>query len=359
MMHFEKIRKHVSPFWALQIGGWLSIWLMYIAMHSVKEPISPNNILGLFITYLTGFLITIPLRYYNRRLGYQGRSVQFIAMNMLVSSLVLSLIWFWIDIFASIPLHGMPILEMNLHWIKFIWSWSSYLMVIIIWSSLYFVIKFYREWNEQKVRTEQANRMAQSAQLQMLRYQLNPHFLFNSLNSIRALIDEDKDHARQMITELSEFLRYSLISKNFKDVPLSEELDAIRHYFEIEKIRYEDKLEVAFEIDPLAEEYPVLSFLIHPLVENAIKYGMKTSDMPLKIRIKARVVEDTLQVEVCNTGKWVEPQQHEDDEMSTNTGLDNIRQRLDNAFPNQYSLIVEQPEGSVHIKLEIRKKIDA
>jgi sensor histidine kinase YesM len=356
MMHFEKIRSRVTPFWLLQSCSWLALWLAYIALHSVKEPISLKNALGLFITYFTGFLITIPMRFFNRRLGYQSRTIQFMATNLLVSSLVLSFIWFWLDILCSIPLHGMLILTVNLQLLKFIWSWLSYLVVIIIWSSLYFVIKFYREWNEQKIRTEQANRMAQSAQLQMLRYQLNPHFLFNSLNSIRALIDEDKEHARQMITELSEFLRYSLISKNFKDVPLSDELDAIRHYFAIEKIRYEDKLDVAFEIEPLAEEYPVLSFLIHPIVENAIKYGMKTSPMPLKIRIKAKVVDDTLFVDVCNTGTWVEPQTHEGDESSTGTGLENIRQRLENAFPGKHNLSVEHPEGYVHVKLDIRRR---
>jgi LytS/YehU family sensor histidine kinase len=89
----------------------------------------------------------------------------------------------------------------------------------------------------------------------MLRYQINPHFLFNTLNAIRALVEENEKQAREMITELSEFLRYSLISSQYDNVPLSEEIDAIRHYFAIEKRRYENKLEVALEVSPLAEDF--------------------------------------------------------------------------------------------------------
>ena len=152
---------------------------------------------------------------------------------------------------------------------------------LISWSVLYFGIKFFLEWDLQKDKAEKAIALAQSAQLQMLRYQLNPHFLFNSLNSVRALIAENKDTAKHMITELSEFLRYSLLSRNYSDVPLQDELDALKHYLAIQKKRYEDKLEVSFHIEPEVKEFPILCFLLHPLVENAVKYGMQTSPLPL------------------------------------------------------------------------------
>ena len=100
----------------------------------------------------------------------------------------------------------------------------------------------------------------------MLRYQLNPHFLFNALNSLRALVDEDEKNARQMVTELSEFLRYSLISKDLNNVPLKKEIEAIRNYLAIEKKRYEEKLEVVINIDPSTESCYLPSFLIHPVV---------------------------------------------------------------------------------------------
>ena len=193
----------------------------------------------------------------------------------------------------------------------------------------------------------------------MLRYQLNPHFLFNALNSIRALVDENRKHAKEMITELSEFLRYSLNSKNFSDVPLKQELEAIRHYFKIEKKRYEEKLLVRYEVDPLAEEYPVLSFLIHPLVENAVKYGMQTSPMPLRIVIKSDVRNDTLILEVCNSGYWIEQDSEQAGQRDgTGIGLKNIRQRLENAFPESHHFEVIKNDDQVCIHIEIKKTVN-
>ena len=227
--------------------------------------------------------------------------------------------------------------------------------VLLGWTFLYFGIKNWIEWKQQEKRMEKANSLAQDAQLQMLRYQLNPHFLFNSMNSIRALIDEDETKAREMITELSEFLRYSLDSKDYSNVPLKKEIEAIQHYFAIQKKRYEDKLEVTYDIEPQAGDYPVLSFLIHPLVENAVKYGMRTSPMPLTIHLKAKIREGVLKVEVCNTGKWVEPAQQEIQILtSTGTGLDNVRRRLENAFPSRHRFEAFEKEGKVHVQLEIR-----
>jgi len=159
-----------------------------------------------------------------------------------------------------------------------------------------------------------------------------------------------------MITELSEFLRYSLVSKSYSDVPLKEEMEAIQHYFAIQKKRYEDKLEVIYDVEPEAGEFPVLSFLIHPLVENAVKYGMRTSPMPLTVHLKAIVRDGILRIEVCNTGKWIEPAQDRDQAYaSTGTGLENVRRRLDNVFPNRYRFEIFEKEGRVHVQLEMRK----
>ena len=230
---------------------------------------------------------------------------------------------------------------------------------LIAWSAIYFGVKIWLAWQTQKERTEKAQALAQDAQLQMLRYQLNPHFLFNALNSIRALISENKNCAKTMITELSEFLRYSLIGKEQSEVPLKHEVGALQHYFAIQKKRYEEKLEVTFEIDPNAEDYPVLSFLIQPLVENAIKYGMKTSKMPLQIWIRAKLEKEHLNIEVQNTGKWVTASKDKTSEEGTGTGLDNIRQRLDNTYPNGYQLDLSEKDKTVLAVLKINRNFSS
>jgi two-component system LytT family sensor kinase len=239
--------------------------------------------------------------------------------------------------------------------LKFEIPWLTQTMTVWFgWSVLYFGMKYWRDWDAEKKRAQQAVTLAHRAQLQMLRYQVNPHFLFNALNSVRALMDEDKKNAKGMITELSEFLRYSLVTRDHTEVTLENELEAIRHYLSIEKKRFEDKLDVTFEIDQQAREYHVLSFLIHPFVENAIKYGMKTSPMPLRILIHASTIDGHLRIVISNTGSWLKAvSEAERISNGTGTGLENVRARLENAYPNRYRLETRECDGWVQAILEI------
>jgi LytS/YehU family sensor histidine kinase len=171
--------------------------------------------------------------------------------------------------------------------------------------------------------------------------------LFNALNSIRASIDEDKARAKRMVTEFSEFLRYSLTSSDAANIPLREELAAIRNYLAIEQIRFEDKLDVQFDIDAKAKDVRLPGFLIHPLVENAIKHGMN-GDAPLRLRIAARVNNGTLHIEVANTGHW-----HASGN-GMGIGLRNVEQRLQQLFPDRSRFAIAEAEGWVRATIEIR-----
>jgi LytS/YehU family sensor histidine kinase len=228
--------------------------------------------------------------------------------------------------------------------------------LFLSWSGLYFGFKY---WQDSRQREEQAFRaaaLAREAELKMLRYQLNPHFLFNSLNSASALIREDPERAEQMIGELSEFLRYSLINTKVSQVPLRKEIETIHTYLGIEKIRFEEKLDIRFEVDPVAESFCVPSFLLHPLIENAIKFGMQTSPLPLMIEIMATGANGSLHLEVVNTGKWKEPAKVPSSQLSNGTGigLENVRQRLEQAFAGNYAFDIFERNGRVHAVLDIR-----
>ncbi len=362
MMNVVFRPKNNTAFWTLQLSGWGLLTLFEFFFYVYPQQSDLKSIAGFFVTYVVGFAISVLLRYHFRHIRYQSRTMLSLSVIVVSTAILASVLWRWLDVALSIPIHGVVWVKELVNDPRFFRSMVSnifyHFLVLFCWSALYFLIKFWQEWSDQKERTEKANALAQAAQLQMLRYQLNPHFLFNSLNSIRALIDEDKKTAKAMITELSEFLRYSLISKHYSDVPLDNEIEAIRHYFAIEKKRYEDKLDVSVDIDPLAEDYPVLSFLMHPLVENAVKYGMQTSRMPLKIRIEARVQDGTLTVRVSNTGKWVESGQEDRMLVGTGTGLDNVRQRLENAFPNRHRMDITEEDGWVYISIQMTKDME-
>ena len=339
-------------FWHFHIGGWLLFWCGDIVTIWLQR-IPPGEIAAQALDAPLGFLLGLLLRQVYLHVDYRKLSI--LALILLAA--------FWSTIFTILWHAGMTttryqfvghqtILQMA-HW-KFAVPWLIQIMPIWFgWSTLYFGMKHWRDWDEEKKRAQKALSLAQRAQLQLLRYQVNPHFLFNALNSVRALIDEDKKNAKGMITELSEFLRYSLVTRDHMEVTLQHELEAVQLYLSIEKKRFEDKLDVTFEIDQHAREYPILSFLIHPLVENAIKYGMKTSAMPLRIRIQASSTDATLRVVVSNTGTWLEATDSERTSHGTGTGLENIRARLENAYPQKYRLETREHDGWVHAMLEI------
>lgn len=278
-----------SLFWLLQTSGWLLFLALSVLYYLVRGALTTP----VFVRYATamtaGLLTTLLLRFIYKKIRIQDRAILWLSLLTAVLSLIGANLTIWISDALKIPASGIEALKGNFALVPYLRRVLWWLTPFIGWSALYIGIKFWREWTIQKQKAEESEALAQTAQLQMLRYRTNPHFLFNALNSIRALISENRASAKTMITELSEYLRYSLVSKNYENVPLKEEIESVRHYFNIQKMRYEHKLDVAFDLDPEADEYPIISFLLHPLAENAVRYGLSTSPLPLKILIKTKV----------------------------------------------------------------------
>ncbi len=361
-MSTRDLFSRLNLFWILQFSGWTLYSILYYGLEYglPGKSLDAKNTIGFFITYVIGFLVSILLREIYMRVFARTKNLGHIVATVAISAVLGSILWIMVDRLVSTPLWGW---QQFWKWMRepFFWQlrmWWFNTFMLITWSSLYFFIKFWDEWSVERDRSEKAQLLAQSAQLQMLRYQLNPHFLFNSLNSIRALVEEDRGKARDMITELAELLRYSLTSQKNGDVPLSTELEAIQHYFAIEEKRFEDNLKVEYAIDPLAEDFPVPSFLLHPLVENAVKYGMHTSSMPLRISITAEVSEEDLTVRVVNSGTWVKPERRSPDTRTgTGTGLRNIQQRLENAFAGKYHFETTETARGVEALIRIKRDL--
>ncbi|HXG67690.1 MAG TPA: histidine kinase [Blastocatellia bacterium] len=352
-MRLEPLPRRLPSFWTLQIVGWAAYYAM-IVITFLPVLSAEGSLLRLMhiklVRSLIGFCLSSVLRLIYKQLA-PGRSVQFIVLLALACSVVFGCVWT-----ALGNLHvrlTSPTFELEAALAKSPRDALDYASTLLGWSALYFGIKYWQAWQAERERALKANALAHQAQLDMLRYQLNPHFLFNALNSIRASIDEDGRRAKRMITELAEFLRYSLLNKNSEPIPLRNEIEAIRNYLAIEKIRFEDRLDVAFAIEPAAEEYRLPGFLIHPLVENAIKHGMNSAS-PLRIRLTARARNGSLVVEVANTGRWLpHPAQTEANANGTGTGLENVRQRLAQLFPGRSRLNIHEDDGWVRAVIEI------
>lgn len=345
-------------FWLLQIAGWMFYYIIYTVITLYFKDFSGQDLFLFSLTYILGFFITVSLRYPYRKCYRKIERLYWLPVIIVIGSVVTALLWSIIDIYIS---HffwddGKAELQKRIQ----PWSLVKYNLVFIIlmttWSSLYFGIKYAIDWQNEKKHANQAEMLAQKAQMEMLRYQLNPHFLFNSLNSIRALVDENQNSAKEMITELSEFLRYSLLHKDATFVSLSNELEAVKHYFSIEKKRFEEKLEIKYNIAENTRNLQILSFLLHPLIENAVKYGMKTSVMPLKVSLTAQKTGVGLMIEVCNSGKWIEPEKNGINKTGTGTGMTNVEKRLKNAYGYGYRFEVLKGEENICIRIEINEQ---
>ncbi len=220
--------------------------------------------------------------------------------------------------------------------------------VPFVWSILYFGIKYWQEMNTERERARNAIVMAQNAQLQMLRYQLNPHFLFNSLNSIQGLIHENPDLADDLLLELSEFLRLTLRYNNITNITIAEEVEIISKYLKIEKIRYEERLCYSVNVDDKAMKMKIPCFITQPLVENSIKHGFNTNPNGITLKFNVLANNEGLLIVISNTGKLL-------DGWEMGVGFRNVQERLQNSYPGKFIFNIKDENNEVITKILIIK----
>jgi sensor histidine kinase YesM len=233
------------------------------------------------------------------------------------------------------------------------------------WSALYYAINFFLTVEQQGDRLERLEAQTTAAQLAMLRYQLNPHFLFNTLNSISTLVLlKQTEPANAMLTRLSGFLRHTLITEPGSQVTLAQEIETLNLYLDIERMRFEERLRTQFEIEDEAMVATLPAMLLQPLVENAIKYAVSPQEEGACISLSARVVGQRLRIAVEDTGPGIDgPMQismldHMPEgagrPVSTGVGLANIRNRLMQGYgPDHLFETRSQPGGGFTVLIEI------
>jgi LytS/YehU family sensor histidine kinase len=247
------------------------------------------------------------------------------------------------------------------------WYFSSFL-VYLCWVALYFGNKYYYQAEMERdkgqaaaaaTREEQLKRLgaeaeARNAQLGMLQYQLNPHFLFNTLNSISALVKfKETEKAQRVITQLGHFLRYSLDNDPAIKISLEQEVEALMLYLEIEKTRFGKQLNLDFDISEEAKHAKVPSLLLQPLVENSIKYAIAANANGGTIKLKAIIAEGELQIELTDTGPGT-GNDHPAPRTGRRVGLHNTLQRLKTLYDDAYVFDINLcPSGGLKISIRI------
>ena len=330
-------------FWNLQLAGWGAAFLLRAVSALANQ--QPLDLLALIlVTTITGFSISLILSVIYRKLIHQQPLV-----TWGVTALVL---------FVAVLLHAS--IEA---WVQGVYYAASrettfaqrligllYLPLTLLggWSALYYAINFFLTVERQADRLERLEAQATAAQLAMLRYQLNPHFLFNTLNSISTLVLlKQTEPANAMLTRLSGFLRHTLIAEPGSQVTLAQEIETLQLYLDIERMRFEERLRTHFEIEDAALAAQLPSMLLQPLVENAIKYAVSPQEEGARISLTARVIGDRLRLTVEDTGPGIEDMQRfmagdasgtpaPGRPVSTGVGLANIRNRLAQAYGDNH-----------------------
>jgi LytS/YehU family sensor histidine kinase len=181
--------------------------------------------------------------------------------------------------------------------------WLNGTITLAGWHCLYFFYHLYGRLNRSEIERLRLVSSVKEAELRALKAQVNPHFIFNSLNSLRALIDEDPARARQSVTQLANLLRYSLQSGQLETVPFEDELRVVNDYLALEQVRHEERLQLRFDIAPDTLALPVPPMLLQTLVENAVKYGISTRAEGGEIAVIARCENGALRLRVTNPGE--------------------------------------------------------
>ena len=342
------VEDHKRFFWFLHTMGWSGFALVHY-LGSLVHEMRDIYLFVILLNAYAGWLLTIPLRYVFHHVWNKHPAI--LLMVISASSYIVGTIWTIVKNFNmwEIYRHGYRPDE----WILYFKDSLGSLYITLCWSGLYFGIKYYQMLQKEREKALKASTIAHEVQLKMLRYQLNPHFLFNTLNAISTLIlINDTRTANGMVTRLSEFLRYSLHMDPINRVPLQMEVHALTLYLDIEKVRFEERLTVDIDLEEEAREALVPSMILQPLIENAIKYAIAKSENGGKITVKARVFGHDLLIEVADDGPGTEIV---NDKIATpwGVGISNTEERLTALYDGQYSFVLSHadPHG---LKINIR-----
>jgi two-component sensor histidine kinase len=329
-------------YWVFQLAGWNFLPLLLIAMTPAGTHTSRMVAIS-FWGVATGLVVS---DLWHRLLKAQVRNgIRINWKVMLVAILVLGVIhtgaqtvgYLVIKPFGEV--HGVAWLPGAL-----MFWWGVYL----VWNIFYMAVLSLRRANRFEQEALRLEISAKDAELRALQAQVNPHFFFNSMNSVRALIYEDQNAAAQMIDQLASVMRYALQSGQNDTVPLAAEIEAVQAYLAIEKIRFEERMRVSVEIGMGLEHVRIPPMALQTLVENAVKYGVETSPTGSEIRIRAQRMDDgMIHIEIANLGAIL-PFAN-----STKVGLVNTRKRLALALGSSANLDLTENSGWVRATLTL------
>ncbi|MBX9783528.1 MAG: histidine kinase [Chitinophagaceae bacterium] len=297
--------KRISAYWWCQVIGWGGNALMnFFYAWNFKRDINTDFVLRSVILAVLGLLLTHLMRWLIIRMNVMQKRIDQQIIYFVSLTIGFSVLY------SVVSLSFLRITNLLSQEVKN-FNFSSLLagfavnaaITLLVWNLIYFVYHYIERFRKQQIESLKAESLIRELQLQTIKSHINPHFIFNSLNSIRALVDENPGRARTAITELSNILRSSMQAEKAETVPFEKELNIVKDYLALEQMRFEERLKVKFEIDEDTLDMPVPPMMLQTLVENAIKHGVSKNVSGGEVTVISRFSDLHHELIVRNTGK--------------------------------------------------------
>jgi two-component system LytT family sensor kinase len=334
-------------YWISQIAGWGLFVLGNILTASFMEgDLTQAYLISAFI-FITGILTTHFFRYLVHRWNWNALVLSSLIPRVVISVVAMSILFTSANtVLVNTWVGEIPLSE-EFEFQGFLQSTFNFTALFMLWSIIYFAVMTFRNWKREEIQNLELRAAKTEIELNSFKAQMNPHFMFNSLNSIRALVDENPDKAKHAITMLSGILRNNLMLGKKQTVPFREELDLVNKYLTLEKIRFEERLMIEMEISPETFSMEVPAFMLQTIVENGIKHGISKRIEGGRIHVNATMEGDYLVIKVINSGQLVPEDRGE------GIGINNTKKRLDIVYNGKASFDIRSDNQEVQAVLVI------
>jgi two-component system, LytTR family, sensor kinase len=346
---------HFLRYWISQCLGWGVFFAICIFLDSLSNQGNTISSVAFDAAFCaSGIAVTHFLRKYFYQKKWKGLPLETLLVNVsaaiLVSALVMLLFnWVLNILFASYAEN--QVIQKHYAWFYFI-----SVMILSVWHLIYFTVQFITRNRNLLIERLQMESNVKSLEIKTIKNNLQPHFIFNALNSIRALVDEDPDRARQSITQLSNILRSSIMVNKEETVPLQKELEIVKDYLSLEGVRYEERLQSRYNIAENTMQLPVPPLMLQTLIENAIKHGIAAEKGGGFVELSSFIEKNYHHLSIRNTGMLEESLVLKPN--SSGFGLVSTKERLQFIYGSKASLDIKNEDDRVvalHIKIPIEK----
>jgi two-component system LytT family sensor kinase len=331
-------------YWISQVTGWSFFIGINIFIISSFEEISWQRILVWIFLGFLGVIFTHLLRGIIRKNNWLNLPLKNTIPRILASSIIAGVIIYALVFVASYAAGTFKQDEYN--FAKLVGGIINISILILLWNLIYFVIHYMENYKKKEIESLIWEAAVKDYELKTLKSQLNPHFMFNAMNSIRALIEEDPESAKVAITKLSNILRYSLQMERMERVPLEDEVETVKNYLDLERIRFEDRLKYKFDIDRSTQKIEIPPMMIQTLIENGIKHGIAKRTEGGEIQLTSKLLSNAsgqkLKIEIRNSGIFSEEQLKN----SSGFGVSNTKHRLNLLFGENANFTIQNENGN-------------